>query len=110
MKISKIAKYIGLGILSTSLVTVVIHSHNDEPLSDINKELATADTDNDNILTVDEWVRLLSKYDKNNDGQFSQDENKEAEKLLEGTFIESYHYNIRKTVNNFYLARELFKS
>lgn len=107
MKISNIAKYIGATVVGASIAITVIHSHNDEPLSDINPVLSQADKDFDNTLSVQEWIPLLIECDKNKDRRFSSEEYEEAEKLLDGTSIESYHYNIRKTRNNFYTAREM---
>lgn len=107
MKIPRSAKYIGAGLISSAIAITVVHSYKDEPLSDINPALASADENFDNRVSVDEWVGLLSKYDKDENGQFSREEYDETEGLLDNTFIESYHHNIRETINNFHLARSL---
>lgn len=77
------------GIIGTALAIVAVHSHNDEPLSDMNPILASGDKNFDNRLSVDEWIKILSSYDINNDGSFSKEEYDETEKLLDGTCINS---------------------
>ncbi|MBI3309226.1 MAG: hypothetical protein HYZ79_07640 [Candidatus Melainabacteria bacterium] len=107
MKIPSIAKYIGGVLVGTSIAITAVHSHNNEPLSDLNPKLAQGDKDFDERLSVAEWIPLLARCDENGDGVFSREEYDKTEELLEGTFIEAYHHNVRETGKNFYLAREM---
>ncbi len=88
----------------------IIYGHVDKPLSEVNPLVAKFDEDGDNRLSVQEATKLLISLDKNKDGILSEEELKEADKLLENsehTILPYYiKYNILNSQGNLWLARQ----